>query len=83
MAYITVKILSALLRGLKNNGYFYCLNCLHLFRTKGKLESHDQECENKGFCNVVMPSGGTKILEVNQYCKSEKRKTKKNRIYYL
>ena len=33
---LTVKKLSALLRGIisKNNGDFYCLNCLHSFRTK-------------------------------------------------
>ena len=34
--YLAVKILSALLRAVtsKNNGDFYCLNCLHSFRTK-------------------------------------------------
>ena len=34
--YLAVKKLSALLRGItsKNNGNFYCLNCLHSFRTK-------------------------------------------------
>ena len=33
--YLAVKKLSALLRGMKsnNNGDFYCLNCLHSFRT--------------------------------------------------
>ena len=33
--YLAVKRLSALLRGntLKNNGDFYCLNCLHYFKT--------------------------------------------------
>ena len=37
--YLAVKRLSALLRGItsKNNGDFYCLNCLHSFRTKNKL----------------------------------------------
>ena len=40
--YLALKKLSALLRGKtsKNNGDFYCLNCLHFFRTKNKLESH-------------------------------------------
>ena len=34
--YLAVKKLSALLRGItsKNNDDFYCLNCLHSFRTK-------------------------------------------------
>ena len=43
-----------LLRGntSKNNGEFYCLNCLHSFRTKNKLESHKTACESKDFCNV-------------------------------
>ena len=29
-------------------------------------------CENKAFCNVIMPSEGTKILKFNQYHKSDK-----------
>ena len=47
--YLEVKKLSALLRGItpKNNGDFCCLNCLHFFRTKIKLESHKKECEKK------------------------------------
>ena len=28
-------------------------------------------CENKNFCNVIMPSEETKILEFNQYKKSD------------
>ena len=67
-------MLSALLRGItsKNNGDFYCLNCLHSFRTKTKLELHKKVCENKYFCNVIMPSADTKILEFNQYQISDK-----------
>ena len=40
--YIEIKTLSALSRGTtsKHDGGFYCLNCLHSFRTKNKLESH-------------------------------------------
>ena len=39
--YLTVKKLSALLHRItsKNKGDFYCLNCLHFFRTKNKLKS--------------------------------------------
>ena len=37
--YLAVKKLSALLRGItsRNNGDFYCLNCLHSFRIKNNL----------------------------------------------
>ena len=67
--YLVVKILSAFLREItsKNNGDFYCFNCLHSFRTKHKLESHRKVCEHKDFCNVIMPSENTKILEFNQF----------------
>ena len=47
--YLAVKKLSVLLRGIasKNNGDFYCLNCLHSFRTKNKLESHKKYVKTK------------------------------------
>ena len=51
---------------------FHCLNCLHSFRTKNKLESHKKVCEKRDFCNVIMPSEDTKISESNQYQKSDK-----------
>ena len=31
-----------------------------------------EECENKDFCNIVMPSKDNRILEFNQYQKSDK-----------
>ena len=46
---------------------FYCLVYLHSFRTKNKLGSHKKVCESKDFCNAVMPSEETRILEFNQY----------------
>ena len=62
------RIISIIKRNnIKSNNDFYCLNCLHFFRTKYKLESHKKICKNKDFCNVIMPSGDTKILEFNQY----------------
>ena len=72
--YLVVKKLSALLTGItsKNNGDFYCLSCLHYFTTKNKLELHKGVCENKDFCNLMMPSEDTQILEFNQYQKSDK-----------
>ena len=36
-----------------------------------KLESHKKVCENKDFCNIKMPSEDNKILEFNQYQKSD------------
>ena len=48
---LAVKKLSALSRVItpKNNDDFYCLNCLHSFRTKNKLESHKNVCEKNIF----------------------------------
>ena len=56
--YIAVKKLPTSLRRItsKHHGHFYCLNFLHSFRTENKLESHRKVCENKDFCNIVMPS---------------------------
>ena len=50
----------------------YCLNCLHSFRTKNKLKSHEKACKNKDFCGIVMLSGKDNILEFNHYMKSDK-----------
>ena len=72
--YLAVKNLSALLRGItsKHNGYFYCLNYLHSFRTENKLKSHEKVCKNKDFCGILMPSQKENILQFNQYIKSDK-----------
>ena len=39
-------------------------------KTKNKL--HKRVCEKKDFCNIIMPFKNTKILEFNQYQKSDK-----------
>ena len=72
--YILVKALSALLRGIisKYDDEFNCLNCFHSFTKKNKLESSKKVCENKYFCNAVIPSKDTKVLEFNQDQKSDK-----------
>ena len=69
LVYLAVKKLSALLRGItsKHHGDFYCLNRLHSFATKNKLESHKEVCENKYFLNVIVLYKYTKILKFNQY----------------
>ena len=42
--YLAIKNISGLLRGMtsNHNGDFYCLNCLHSYRTKSKLKKHEQ-----------------------------------------
>ena len=49
--YLVVKRFSALLRGItsKHYGDFYCLNCLHSFGTKNKLELHKEYVKIKIF----------------------------------
>ena len=66
--YVVVKNLLELLRGItpKNNSGFYCLNCLHSFRTKNKLKSHKEVWKNKDLCNIITSSEDTKMLEFNQ-----------------
>ena len=70
--YLAVKKLSTLLHGInsKHKSDFYCLSCLHSFRTENKLKSYEKVCRN--FCGTVMASGKDKILEFNQYMKSDK-----------
>ena len=72
--YLAVKKLFTLLRGItsKHRGEFYCLNCRHSFKTENKLKFHEQVCKNKDFDGIVMPSEKDKILEFNQYTKSNK-----------
>ena len=67
------KKLSTLLREItsKNHGDFYCLICLHSFRTETKLKSHGKVCKNKGFCGTEMPSEKDDVLEFNQPMKSD------------
>ena len=48
------KSLSKLLRGVtsSHNGYSYCLNCLHSFRTDNALKKHETLCDNNNYCEV-------------------------------
>ena len=68
------KRLSSLLTEVtsKHHGDFYCLNCLHSFRTENKLKSHEKVCKNKYFGGIAIPSERYKILEFNQYMISDK-----------
>ena len=64
----------ALLREItsKHYGNYYSLNCVRSFRTKNKLRSYRRVCETEDFCDTIMASEDTKILELNQYQKSDK-----------
>ena len=42
------------------------------FCDRKKPESHKKVCENKDFCNVIIASKNTEILELKQYQKSDK-----------
>ena len=48
------------------------MNCLHSFRAKNRLELRKKIYENKDFCNIIMLSVDIRILEFNQYQKSDK-----------
>ena len=72
--YITVKKLPALLGRITSKyiSDYYCLNCLHSFRSKNKFALYTKACEDKDLCNVLMSFEDTKILGFNQYRKSDK-----------
>ena len=68
------KSLSNLFRGItsNNHGDFYCLNCLHSFRTDNALKKHERLCENNDYCSVEMPTEINKFLKYNHGEKSLK-----------
>ena len=72
--YLAAKSISALLRGItsNNHGGFYCLNYLHSYRTKEKLEKYDKVSNNHDYCYVKMPDEFEKILKYNPGEKSLK-----------
>ena len=55
--YLAIKNISGLLSGItsNHNSDFYCLNCLHSYRTKSKLKRHEKICKNHDFCHPKMP----------------------------
>ena len=72
--YLAVKSISRLLRGITSNhdGDFYCLNCLHSYRTKEKLKKHEKVCNNHDYCYVKMLNEFEKILKYKPEEKSLK-----------
>ena len=69
-----IRSLSRLFRGITSNhhGDFYCLNCLHSFRTDNALKRHERLCDNNDYCNVEMPTQFNKTLKYNHGEKSLK-----------
>ena len=50
--YLAVKKLSALFYRINSRkGDFYCLNCLHSFRTENKLKSHEKNVKKRFLWN--------------------------------
>ena len=72
--YITVKKLPALLREIPLNStvIFLVWIVFILLQQKTKVTLIKKVCGNKDFCNIVMPSKDTIIVEFNQYEKSDK-----------
>ena len=60
------KKLSTLLHEItsKHKGDFYCLNCVHSFRTENKLKSHEKVYKSKDFCGIVMPSEKENFIRI-------------------
>ena len=53
-----IRRFSRLFRGITANHHmdFYCLNCLHSFRTDNALKRHERLCDNNDYCNVEIPT---------------------------
>ena len=68
------RSLSRLFRGVtsNNHGDFYCLICLHSFRTDNALKRHERLCDNNDCCYVEMSTKNTNKLKCNHGEKSLK-----------
>ena len=62
-----IRSLSRLFRGItsNNHGDFYCLGCLHSFRTDNALKKHERLCGNNDYCHVEMPTEDNNTLKYN------------------
>ena len=69
-----IRSLSRLFRGItaNHNGDFYCLNCLHSFRTGNALKRHERLCDNNDYCHVEMPTENNETSKYNHGEKSLK-----------
>ena len=52
----TTKCLSALFRGItsNHNNDFYCLGCMHSYRTDSVLKKHERLCGKHDCCDIIM-----------------------------
>ena len=68
------RSLSRLFRGItaNNNRDFYCLDCLHSFRTDIALKKHERLCDNNDCCHVEIPTKDNNTLKYNYGEKSLK-----------
>ena len=50
----------------ENNGGYYCVNCLHSFRSTNKLELHEDVCKDHVYYHIKMSGEYSNILKFNQ-----------------
>ena len=55
-----------------HNNKYYCINCLHSFRTEHKLKSQKDAFKNLDYCYIEMPEKDKDILKYSQVNKSVK-----------
>ena len=68
------KSISKLFRGIssKHDGEFYCLGCLHSFRSDETLKKHKKLCNNHDYCQVVIPDDDKKNIKASIWNKIAK-----------
>ena len=61
----TTKSISKFFRGIssKHDDDFYCLGCLHSYRSNKSLKKHETLCNNNDYCKVTMSDDDNKILK--------------------
>ena len=47
------------------NGDYYCINCLHSFRTAKKRNLYEDVCKDFDYCYIEMPEVDKNILKHN------------------
>ena len=68
------KILCRLFKGItsNHNGGYYCLNCLHSFRSYNILKNYEKLCENNDYSYIEMPTKKNNTLKYTEGTKSLK-----------
>ena len=62
--YLAIKSIPGLLRFITstNHGDFYCLNCLHSYRTLNVLKNNEKLCENHDYSNMKINNEDNKYI---------------------